>query len=549
MFRVTTLDPSELAAAAAGAAAPPAEPSMSAADLAELESKIAAQGDAVRAVKEKKKEGAAEKADVDAAVAILLDLKSQLPDAEATAAPKAEMSASSTAELFAEDFFGKQAFLTVSGQLSAENYACALGDVYTFGPTFRAEDSNTARHLAEFWMIEPEMAFADLADDMACAEAYLKHCVASVLEHCAEDLEFFDKRIEKGLKDKLTKVVEAPFRRISYTEAVDTLQAAVENGHEFEFPVEWGSDLQSEHERYLSEVVCEGAPVIVYDYPAGIKAFYMRMNDDQKTVAAMDLLVPRVGELIGGSQREERLDVLEERLEAVGLDKEAYWWYLDLRRYGTVPHAGFGLGFERLVCFCTGIGACVRSRARAHPRPRAHPRTRFARSSHANRTRAHTHFRTAHTRASHAPCREHPRRHPLPALPWLGAVLGAARLMVKLSQATCLPSLVRAVRTDAGARARARGRPRARVCAALLSLRRRNGDGRRRGRLRHLLDRIRSASGVSASPPPPAHAESSRQRSRQRRATPCEPRHQLCRAAAGRLSAHRGTVCPRALLM
>eukprot|EP00793_Prasinoderma_coloniale_P003253 PRCOL_00005888-RA len=256
---------------------------------------------------------------------------------------------------FAEDFFGKQSFLTVSGQLNAEAYATALRDVYTFGPTFRAENSNTSRHLAEFWMIEPEMAFADLADDMACAEAYLKHCVASVLEHCAEDLEFFDKRIEKGLKDKLTKVVEAPFRRISYTEAVDTLQAAVENGHEFEFPVEWGSDLQSEHERYLSEVVCEGAPAIVYDYPAGIKAFYMRMNDDQKTVAAMDLLVPRVGELIGGSQREERLDVLEERLEAVGLDKEAYWWYLDLRRYGTVPHAGFGLGFERLVCFCTGI--------------------------------------------------------------------------------------------------------------------------------------------------------------------------------------------------
>lgn len=257
---------------------------------------------------------------------------------------------------WSQDFFGARSFLTVSGQLNAETYATAMRDVYTFGPTFRAENSNTSRHLAEFWMIEPEMAFADLADDMACAEAYLKHCVQHVLDNCGEDLDFFNARIEKGLRDKLTRVVEAPFRRISYTEAVETLQAAVEAGEaKFEFPVDWGADLQSEHERYLSEVVCEGAPAIVYDYPAGIKAFYMRMNDDQKTVAAMDLLVPRVGELMGGSQREERLDVLEERLEAIGLDKEAYWWYLDLRRYGSVPHAGFGLGFERLVQFCTGV--------------------------------------------------------------------------------------------------------------------------------------------------------------------------------------------------
>ena len=245
MFRVTTLDPSELAAAAAGAAAPPAEPSMSAADLAELESKIAAQGDAVRAVKEKKKEGAAEKADVDAAVAILLDLKSQLPDAEATAAPKAEMSASSTAELFAEDFFGKQAFLTVSGQLSAENYACALGDVYTFGPTFRAEQSNTARHLAEFWMIEPEMAFADLTADMDNAEAYVKYVVKHVQESCAEDMAFFGSFVDKELLGRLEKLVEQPFARVTYTEAVELLQKEIaKDPKKWEYPdVEFGTDL------------------------------------------------------------------------------------------------------------------------------------------------------------------------------------------------------------------------------------------------------------------------------------------------------------------
>ena len=360
MFRVTTLDPSELAAAAAGAAAPPAEPSMSAADLAELESKIAAQGDAVRAVKEKKKEGAAEKADVDAAVAILLDLKSQLPDAEATAAPKAEMSASSTAELFAEDFFGKQAFLTVSGQLSAENYACALGDVYTFGPTFRAEQSNTARHLAEFWMIEPEMAFADLTADMDNAEAYVKYVVKHVQESCAEDLAFFGSFVDKELLGRLEKLVEQPFARVTYTEAVELLQKEIaKDPKKWEYPdVEFGTDLSTEHERWLAEKHFKTA-VFVYNYPKAIKAFYMRDNDGcepgKETVAAMDLLVPGVGDLIGGSQREERLDKLLEKMGEAGLEPEDYWWYLDLRRYGSVPHAGYGLGFERLVCYVTGV--------------------------------------------------------------------------------------------------------------------------------------------------------------------------------------------------
>jgi asparaginyl-tRNA synthetase len=261
---------------------------------------------------------------------------------------------------FSKDFFGKPAFLTVSGQLSAETYACALTDVYTFGPTFRAENSNTSRHLAEFWMIEPEMAFATLEDDMSNAEAYVKHVIGAAMERCEGDLAFFDQFVEKGLLNKLRNVLAEPFSRVSYTEAIEILTAtntANKKGKKrFEFAVEWGADLQSEHERYLAEEHFR-RPVFVYDYPAGIKAFYMRGNDADggRTCAAMDLLVPGIGELIGGSAREERLEVLEAKIDALGLDRADYDWYLDLRRYGSVPHAGYGLGFERLVQFVTGI--------------------------------------------------------------------------------------------------------------------------------------------------------------------------------------------------
>ncbi|OGV77419.1 MAG: asparagine--tRNA ligase [Lentisphaerae bacterium RIFOXYB12_FULL_65_16] len=249
------------------------------------------------------------------------------------------------------DFFGKRASLTVSGQLEGETYACALGDIYTFGPTFRAENSNTRRHLAEFWMIEPEMAFADLADDADLAEDYLRFLFRYVLEHCQEDLKFFNDRIDKTVTQTLTSLADSQFRRITYTEAVDILKAS---GKTFEFPVEWGSDLQSEHERYLTEEHFKG-PVTVTGYPKQIKAFYMRQNDDGNTVAAMDVLLPNVGEIIGGSQREERLDRLEARIREIGFDPKDYWWYCDLRRFGSVPHAGFGLGFERMVQFCTGM--------------------------------------------------------------------------------------------------------------------------------------------------------------------------------------------------
>ncbi|XP_061341069.1 asparagine--tRNA ligase, chloroplastic/mitochondrial [Gastrolobium bilobum] len=253
---------------------------------------------------------------------------------------------------WSQDFFGKPAFLTVSGQLNAETYATALSDVYTFGPTFRAENSNTSRHLAEFWMIEPELAFADLNDDMACATAYLQFVIRYVLNNCKEDMEFFDTWIDKGIIDRLSDVADKDVVQITYTEAIDLLSRA---NKKFEFPVKWGCDLQSEHERYITEEVFGGCPVIIRDYPKDIKAFYMRQNDDGRTVAAMDMLVPRIGELIGGSQREERLEYLEARLDDLKLNKDAYWWYLDLRRYGSVPHAGFGLGFERLVQFATGM--------------------------------------------------------------------------------------------------------------------------------------------------------------------------------------------------
>ena len=251
----------------------------------------------------------------------------------------------------AKDFFGKSTYLTVSGQLEGEILACALSDIYTFGPTFRAENSHTSRHLAEFWMIEPEMAFADLKTNMECAESYLKFCIHYVLEHCKEDLEFFDKFIENGLLARLQHVVSSPFAHIPYTQAIEILKKAPK---QFEFPVDWGTDLQSEHERYLAEEYCK-KPVILTDYPASIKAFYMRANHDGKTVAAMDVLVPKIGEIIGGSQREERLDRLEKKLDEFGLKREDYWWYLELREYGSVPHAGFGLGLERLILFVTGM--------------------------------------------------------------------------------------------------------------------------------------------------------------------------------------------------
>jgi asparaginyl-tRNA synthetase len=251
----------------------------------------------------------------------------------------------------AQDFFGSAAFLTVSGQLEAEIGALALSKVYTFGPTFRAENSHTSRHLAEFWMVEPEVAFCDLAGLADLAEEFLKSVFRGVLESCPDDMDFFNARIDKSVLKTLRHVVETPFERISYTEAVKILQ---NSGRSFEYPVQWGTDLQSEHERFLSEEHI-GRPVVVTDYPKEIKAFYMYLNDDERTVAAMDVLVPKVGEIIGGSQREHRHDVLLRRIDEQGLEREPYWWYLDLRRYGTVPHAGFGLGFERVVQFMTGM--------------------------------------------------------------------------------------------------------------------------------------------------------------------------------------------------
>ena len=252
---------------------------------------------------------------------------------------------------YAKDFFARQTYLTVSGQLEAEAFACALSKVYTFGPTFRAENSNTSRHVNEFWMIEPEMAFCDLAGDMDLAEALVKHLVRDVREHCPDDLELFAKFVDKELLGRLEFVVERPFQRIAYTEAIELLE---KSGQKFEFPVGYGLNLQSEHERWLTEQHFK-SPVTVYNYPKEIKPFYMRLNDDDKTVTAMDLLVPGIGEIVGGSQREERLDVLEENMRRHQMDLADYKWYLDLRRYGTVPHAGFGLGFERMLMFVTGV--------------------------------------------------------------------------------------------------------------------------------------------------------------------------------------------------
>ena len=250
-----------------------------------------------------------------------------------------------------QDFFSRPAYLTVSGQLEGELFALAFSKVYTFGPTFRAENSNTPRHLAEFWMIEPEMAFYELEDNMALAEDFLKFTIRYVLDHCREDLDFFNERIEKTVLATLDHVAESNFGHITYTDAIEELR---KSGRTWEFPVEWGNDLQTEHERFLSEEVFK-KPVIVTDYPKSIKPFYMRLNDDDKTVRAMDVLVPRVGEIIGGSQREDRYDVLLQRLRDSGLDEKAYWWYLDLRKYGSAPHAGFGLGLERMMMYLTGL--------------------------------------------------------------------------------------------------------------------------------------------------------------------------------------------------
>ena len=252
---------------------------------------------------------------------------------------------------FDKDFFGKEAFLTVSGQLNAETYACALSKVYTFGPTFRAENSNTTRHLAEFWMMEPEVAFADLNDNAKLAEDMLKYVFKTVLEKRADDMQFFAQHIDKDAINRLESFINADFAQVDYTDAITILQNC---GAKFENPVSWGIDLASEHERYLAEQHFK-APVVVKNYPKDIKAFYMRMNDDGKTVAAMDVLAPGIGEIIGGSQREERLDMLDKRMDELGLKKEDYWWYRDLRRYGTVPHSGFGLGFERLIVYVTGV--------------------------------------------------------------------------------------------------------------------------------------------------------------------------------------------------
>ena len=353
MFQVTTLlnQVDQLAAADTDSSSP--------VDLEMLRTQVAAQGEAVKSAKAA---AAADKKSADlaaaskAAISELMRVKEAFAKAEEKARVVGGIKRTSEGKIdYSEDFFGKPAYLTVSGQLNGEYYACGLSNVYTFGPTFRAENSHTARHLAEFWMIEPEMAFCTLDDDMACAEDYVRYCCQYLLDHCKGDLEFLSQRVDKKCIERLTAVAQTPFKRVSYTDAISILEDVVASGKKkFEFKVEWGIDLQSEHERYLTEEVFK-QPIIVYNYPKDIKAFYMRLNDDDKTVAAMDVLVPKVGELVGGSQREERLDVLERRILETGMEIEAYKGYLDLRRYGTVPHAGFGLGFERLVLFATGI--------------------------------------------------------------------------------------------------------------------------------------------------------------------------------------------------
>ncbi|KFK27234.1 hypothetical protein AALP_AA8G354900 [Arabis alpina] len=323
---------------------PPTEADVEAAKLFVKE-----KGEAVATLKAAK----ATKQEITASVVLLNKAKETLAMVEERSKLKPGIPKKDGKIDYSRDFFGRQAFLTVSGQLQVETYACALSSVYTFGPTFRAENSHTSRHLAEFWMVEPELAFADLEDDMNCAEAYVKYMCKWLLEKCYDDMELI-KNFDKECIDRLKLVASTPFGRVTYTEAIKLLEEAVSKGKEFENKVEWGIDLASEHERYLTEVIFK-KPLIVFNYPKGIKAFYMRLNDDKKTVAAMDVLVPKVGELIGGSQREERYDVIKERIEEMGLPLEPYEWYVDLRRYGTVKHSGFGLGFERMILFATGI--------------------------------------------------------------------------------------------------------------------------------------------------------------------------------------------------
>ncbi|KAJ0261551.1 Asparagine--tRNA ligase [Hirschfeldia incana] len=320
------------------------------ADVEAARAIVKARGEAVAQLKAAK----ASKEEITASVAELNEAKVSLSRTEERSRLKPGLPKVDGKIDYSQDFFGRQAFLTVSGQLQVETYACGLSDVYTFGPTFRAENSHTSRHLAEFWMVEPELAFADLEDDMNCAEAYVKYMCKWLLEKRYDDMELMAKNFDKGCIDRLKLVASTPFGRLTYTEAIKILEEAVAKGKKFDNDVEWGIDLASEHERYLTEVVFQ-KPLIVYNYPKGIKAFYMRLNDDGKTVAAMDVLVPKVGELIGGSQREERIDVIMERLEEIGLPVEPYEWYLDLRRYGTAKHSGFGLGFERMVLFATGM--------------------------------------------------------------------------------------------------------------------------------------------------------------------------------------------------
>ena len=303
------------------------------------------------------KEGGNVDVDVKKEVKKLLELKDELKVAEEAGVSVGGIPRTSngTDIDYSKDFFYRPTFLTVSGQLQAEIYACALTSVYTFGPTFRAENSHTSRHLAEFWMIEPEIAFANLQDDMDCAEDYVKFCCKHLLETCLEDMEFISKQVDKDAMNRVKNVLAEPFARCSYTESIEILEKAIKEGKKkFENEVFWGCDLASEHERYIAEEVFR-KPTIVYNYPKEIKAFYMRLNEDKKTVAAMDILVPRVGELVGGSVREERLEVLQDIIKANGLELDDYKWYLELRKFGTVPHAGFGLGFERLILFCTGI--------------------------------------------------------------------------------------------------------------------------------------------------------------------------------------------------
>lgn len=344
MFQVTTLfSEADRRGKEAKVNPPPSD-----AELEAAKNTVALKGEAVG---ELKKNGGNKEA-VDAAVQELIHAKDQFARLEERAKLKPGIPEKNGAIDYSTDFFARQAYLTVSGQLQVETYACALSSVYTFGPTFRAENSHTSRHLAEFWMIEPEIAFADLEDDMNCAEDYVKFLCKWLLEHCLDDMEFMAKMYDKTAVDRLRHVTTSPFARISYTEAIEILEKVTQT--KFENEVKWGIDLASEHERYLCEEVYK-KPVIVYNYPKEIKAFYMRLNDDGRTVAAMDLLVPKVGELVGGSQREERLEVLEKRLSELGLPKEPYDWYLDLRKYGTVKHAGFGLGFERMILFATGL--------------------------------------------------------------------------------------------------------------------------------------------------------------------------------------------------